>query len=106
MLNGIVMSSKNKTQDKDSIDFEEGIIRAASKQDIDGSVIQDLKKEAMEFISHSSFPNKKDESWKYYDFKDLFSNSSNIFSETANTGVFGAEELDKKDLVKLAIRVD
>jgi Fe-S cluster assembly protein SufD len=83
---------------KDSIAFEEGIIRTASKQDIDNSPIKELKKQALDFVSNNPFPNKKDESWKYYNFQDIFSNSENIFSQKET---FKQEELDKKDLVKL-----
>lgn len=83
---------------QDSIKFEESIIRTASKQDIENSSIKDLKKKALEFVSTNSFPNKKNEEWKYYDFKDLFSNSSNIFSDTET---FRQEVLDKKELVML-----
>lgn len=46
------------------------------------SKIKDLKQNALDFISNNSFPTNKNEDWKYYDFKDLFFNSSNIFSKT------------------------
>lgn len=83
---------------KESIAFEESIIRTTSKLDIENSPIKELKKKALDFVHNNSFPNNKNESWKYYSFQDLFSNSENIFSEKET---FKEEELDKKDLVKL-----
>ena len=88
----------NESPERQKLNFEEGIIRSASKQDLANSPIKELKKQALDFINNNSFPNKKNESWKYYNFNDIFSNSKNIFSERET---FKQEELDKKDLVKL-----
>lgn len=90
------MATKGSTELK--MDFEENIIRTASKQDLENSSIKELKKDALKFISENPFPNKKNESWKYYDFKDLFANGESIFSEAQASN---KEELEKTALVKL-----
>jgi Fe-S cluster assembly protein SufD len=83
---------------KDTIQFEESIIRSSSLLDIENSPIKDFKKEALEYISNTPLPDRKNESWKYYDFKDLLSNSENIFAQAET---FKKEELEQKDLVKI-----
>lgn len=92
------MPLPKELQERPSLKFEESIIRTASKQDIANSPIKDLKQKALDFVSNNPFPDRRNESWKYYNFKDIFSNSENIFSEKET---FKQEELDKKDLVKL-----
>jgi Fe-S cluster assembly protein SufD len=87
-----------ETLEKQKINFEEGVIRTAMASGLGKSKIKDLKQNALDFISNNSFPTNKNEDWKYYDFKDLFFNSSNIFSKTET---FKKDELATNELIQL-----
>ena len=81
------------------MNLEESIIRTASQLDIESSILKDLKRKSLDFVNKNSFPTKKDEAWKYYDFSDIAQNGKNIFTDKET---FKEEpELDQKALVKL-----
>jgi len=60
------------------LDFEEAVIRTASKHSSEIDFIQEGKFQAINKLQNLKFPNKKSEDWKYYNFENILNAKSTI----------------------------
>ncbi|MCE2928623.1 MAG: hypothetical protein LW817_03215, partial [Candidatus Caenarcaniphilales bacterium] len=60
------------------LDFEEAVIRTASKHSSEIDFIQEGKFQAINKLQNLKFPNKKSEDWKYYTFENILNAKSTI----------------------------
>lgn len=81
-----------------TLDFQESAIRASSSSISDIDFIQDKQKLALSRLADISFPSRKNEDWKYYDFADILDSGFELQRPSTKEESTG---LDKADLVKI-----
>jgi Fe-S cluster assembly protein SufD len=81
-----------------ALDFQESAVRVSSGLSSNVDFVQEKQKLALAQLNTISFPDKKNEAWKYYDFSDILNSSFNLEHPLDTEKSSG---LSKSDLVKI-----